>query len=63
MKPKINCFSCEAQGITKPADTEVYIDAIREIAPVCHECLKEIIEESVALDDEEDDFVNEEYYL
>ena len=63
MKPKVNCFSCEAQGITKPADTEVYIDIIGDIAPVCHECLKEIIEESIALDNEDDDFVNEENYL
>jgi hypothetical protein len=61
MKNKSYCFACEAQGLRVAADTEVYIDAIGEIAPVCHKCLRELIEENTLLDEVDDDFEEDKY--
>jgi hypothetical protein len=55
MKAKQKCFSCEAKGAHVWADTEVYIDLIGDIAPVCKKCLRELIEEKVLLDEVNDD--------
>jgi hypothetical protein len=65
MKAKQKCFSCEAVGSDTLADVEIYIDAIGEIAPVCHNCLKELIEEKVLLDEPDDDieFEEDKYYV
>lgn len=61
MKTQTNCFSCEAQGINTPADTEIYIGAIGEIAPVCHDCMKELSLESVSAEEEEIEFYDDNY--
>lgn len=60
MKAKQKCFSCEAKGINTPADVEVYIEVIGDIAPVCHGCLTDLVEESTLLDESDDD-IEEDY--